>query len=625
VRIEFFIFPPRNYCDMRKQHYHNHQQKSETESEHISLVLMRKRCEPVTQCFKRLELSLAKKLKPVFDGCEKNSYNKCACRTKICTKGSLNLAVSTFLVLESDPVKLEDSEMAQMTTDEFWSLCLNRHIQILVRCNDEDETEIPMLIECNPPTVIGVNTFEKFHGKIFPGIPLVVEIETLYASGAVVDWYLDRQLVCHDSSWYNPTHASAHKALGVVITPTRPDHNGKGFEEAYTFAETVECTLPENAMLQARPDWLLPRETSSTPNEVRVMSYNILAEQNANSMSDGHPFFPWVTAEILNRARRMPLILHELLSYNADVICLQEVDEIVYDTLFRPCMQCFNYQGYYSGKTSEGTREGCAVFFSLSKFQEAHEQNLRTFEISALITSVLPSLQEGDWKKTAQPVVDLLSRRPDLRSLVDEKLGHILQVVHLRDRQGNPLLVGNTHLFYHPDAAHIRALQCFAVAFQLSQEQGKEDTPFILCGDFNSELWNCGVLFIQRQTKENFCIPNCTDWRQSLNTFVWEENPDLGHTSFDDDFPQLVLPESFPQVISGYPEYPELTHCVVGFRATLDHILMSESTSKGSLTPIRQAPIPGIEQVTQDVAMPSNKFPSDHMSVVSDIVWKGKE
>jgi 2',5'-phosphodiesterase len=192
----------------------------------------------------------------------------------------------------------------------------------------------------------------------------------------------------------------------------------------------------------------------------------------------------------------------------------------------------------------------------------------------------------------------------------------VLQIASLRDLNGNPLLVANTHLFYHPMASHIRILQCLASAHQLAVEQGPEKKPFLFCGDFNTSLENCGVLLMKKRVPKNH-----RDNREHLNRFRWGGDSQQQDVKFDDDFPEIRLPDSFPNLATGYPDYPEFTHYIIGFHATLDHILMSSRTLSAELRPLRQAAMPSIEQVTRHKAMPSPCFPSDHVSIVCDLEW----
>lgn len=627
VRIELHIFPPQ-WCDDKCPYRGSNVEKQQISSDPVTLVMLRKRTEPVVQCFKRMELTLAKKLRPFFSDCERSS-RKDQQKGLSTTKGS-PLKVSALLLHEKGRLRMEDSDMSFMTTEDFWSLQPSKSIQILVQGDGGIPAEISMTIESNPPTIIEVNAFEKFRTKIFPGVPLAVEVRTIFATGAVVDWYVDHKLVRHNSPWYMPPSEAAGKSIGVLITPTRQDHCGKGFEEAYSYAETIEDILPENTLLQVRPAWVQPREPTLSGTNLRVMTYNILADQNAFSTSDGKPCFPYVTTATLCRARRMPLILHEILTYNADLVCLQEVDEFVYETLFQPVMKCFNYQGFYSGKTSDGTQEGCAMFFTLSRFEAAVEADLKTIPISQLLTSDIFNLQPGKWRDSAKPILDLFKKRPDVKALVEKRLGHVVQIARLRDKRGNCLLLANTHLFFNPVASHVRALQCFAIAYKLSQEVIiTGGAPFVLCGDFNSEIQNCLTLFTKGETPENFCIPGIANWREDLNTFDWDFRQ-TGKTAsvFDDHFPSLKLPDDFPKLISAYARAPpDFTHFVPGFRATLDHILMTtESSPMGSsLSPVHLAPIPSFDLVTRDVALPSERFPSDHISILSDVSWRCRD
>lgn len=598
IRIETYLFPP----------------PDEYGGETATVIMSRQSQEPATKCMQRLEISIAKKLKTLF---QKGSERK-----KV--KGQVNLPkISTSIHCQGGDHKFGTGNFGDDTTaEEFWTLALGSSMQIDVYV--DSTIVIPLVVECNPPTITSISTFEKFRGKLFPGIPVVLEVETAFATSVVVDWFVNEDRVCSDSLCYTPTTEDGNKRLSVLVTPVRPDHDGSGCQEAYQFSNSIEGNLPQNALLHVRPDWLLTRsQAEADPDKpLRVMSYNILADQNAFESDSGEPFFPWAKKEILHRGRRMPLLLHEILSYHADVVCLQEVDEFVYDTLFRPVMSYFNYQGYYSVKCTGGTKEGCALFFSLNRFQRCQDEDLKTFSISKLLSEI-PTATESEWKACEEPIANLFSRRTDLLELLQSKLGHVVQIARLRDLDGNSLLAANTHLFYHPKATHIRALQCFAIAKQLSIEQGSQRIPFVLCGDFNSDLWSAATLLMKRRTPKNY-----SKFQLHLSSFTWEENSSEenssveGNEPFDDDFPELRLPDSFPDIVSGYSAYPDYTHYIVGFKASLDHILMSSSTSLAQLQPLRHATIPPLVLVESGTAMPGPTFPSDHISILCEIEWK---
>jgi mRNA deadenylase 3'-5' endonuclease subunit Ccr4 len=565
----------------------------------LSVSLILKSDREAQNCLNRLGISISKKL------IKANSVKGGGVKNKKCDR----ITATCIPRIDGESRELVASGM---TNEQFWGIGLKKPLTIAVSVND---LCIPLHVECNPPTVIGVATFEKFGGKIFPQIPLVIEVDTLFATRTILDWYADGNLVCRDSPSYTPSVDDANKSLALMITPVRPGHAGEGCHEAYQFKEKVAESLPENTVLEVRPEWQQPRVPKGS--ELRVLSYNILADQNAYSGPNREPYFPWVSADILLRSRRMPLILHEILAYHADVVCLQEVDELVYNSLLRPVLEHYNYQGFYSVKQTRGNQEGCALFWSLGRFQKAREDDCKTYGLGQLVDRYATSLEEGsEWKECAVTLTNLFERRPDLLNTINTKLGHVVQMVNLRDLDGNPLLVANTHLFFSPVAPHIRILQLFAIAHQLTIEQGPEKKPFLFCGDLNTSLKNCASLLMQKQVPKNY-----RDYRECLNRFQWEKDKRDQEVQYDDDFPEMRLPDSFPELVTGYPDCPDFTHYIIGFNATLDHILMSSKTLSGELRPLRQATMPTLEQVKRHQAMPSPCFPSDHIGVLCDLEW----
>jgi mRNA deadenylase 3'-5' endonuclease subunit Ccr4 len=486
-------------------------------------------------------------------------------------------------------------------------------------------------VESYPPTLINVHTFEDFSASMYPGVPIVIKVDTLYATHCRIDWYVAgmvRQQTTttggnDDFHIFIPENIDIGKEVAVLVTPYRTAidsdefgiHDGRGSEQAYLLEKTIS-PFPGNHILNLRRNWLVDnRNQPVNKDRVRVLSYNILANQNA--FEDGKPLYPYVSKDVLAKERRFPLILQEILAYDADIICLQEVDEIVFQTLLYPALSSsrLNYQGYFAKKEIEGSREGCAMFWSLRKFRRSYDLEMKTFSIK----DILLSLQRGenkntDWKDSVMTVQSLFENHAELSKLFTKHLGHVCQMVPLKlcsSEVNVPIWIVNTHLFFHPLASHIRLLQMFLVAKQLDSQLRDQPGNVILCGDFNSSLQNAAGKLLT----EKFVPANFRDNKMHFNTFQWEMDLNgRDENAPEYDFPGLQLPPSFPDLASAIHPTPDFTHYIVGFQGTLDHILISKG-----LKYIRSAPMPNIDDVTANTAMPCENIPSDHVSLVCDV------
>lgn len=95
-----------------------------------------------------------------------------------------------------------------------------------------------------------------------------------------------------------------------------------------------------------------------------------------------------------------------------------------------------------------------------------------------------------------------------------------LQVVLLKSKDtGKLLLVANTHLYFHPNADHIRILQgAFCILFlqnlvdtiKFVEKLDENEIGLIFCGDFNS-VPSCGIykLFTEKFVGEE-CVDFCS-------------------------------------------------------------------------------------------------------------------
>lgn len=114
---------------------------------------------------------------------------------------------------------------------------------------------IQLDVTSNPPTILTVQTFENFTACLFTEVPIVVSTTIMYASHAIVTWFVDEELVVYDSDSYTPSVNDIGKRISILITPIRSGHNGDGCQEAYSFCSLVEA-LPTMPIVELRRNWI---------------------------------------------------------------------------------------------------------------------------------------------------------------------------------------------------------------------------------------------------------------------------------------------------------------------------------------------------------------------------------
>ena len=237
----------------------------------------------------------------------------------------------------------------------------------------------------------------------------------------------------------------------------------------------------------------------------------------------------------------------------------------------------------------------------------------------------------------------LLTSHPELRKVTLEKVGQVLQIakLNLRNRgkdKPKQIVFANTHLFYHPMADHIRAMQAYVVCKKVDEVRRQNNPspyPFIISGDLNSDpLSGASQLLFTRSVE-----PDHHDCWKHLHKYQWEmgnhdymaEHEYIGNECGATDLkyeeeqfqnavedvteaskpsaPSICLPGSFPQLVSGCEEMPKFTNFAVDFVDTLDYILASKASSDTEepfgFVPKKSARMPTVAEVKQFIAMVS--------------------
>ncbi|XP_004527106.1 2',5'-phosphodiesterase 12 [Ceratitis capitata] len=326
---------------------------------------------------------------------------------------------------------------------------------------------------------------------------------------------------------------------------------------------------------------------------IRVVSYNILADLYADSDYTRTHLFPYCPPYALKIDYRKQLYIKEIIGYNADIICLQEVDVKIFDLDLVPILESdeYGYQGVIAQKGTCG--EGVAIFYHKSRFEMycKHELNI------------------GEGIRTLPLFADLWKKIENNKNLVERICDRstTLQVLILKCKEnGRYLLVTNTHLYFHPDADHIRLLQMgFAMLYvkhiyndflkkiNLSDER---ELSLIFSGDFNS-VPECGIykLMIEGNVGKDF-----VDWISNREEAVRN----------------VTLSQPFKMKSAcGTPPYTNYTHA---FAACLDYIFYQSDR----LQVHQVVPLPTEDELKSHTAIPSVVFPSDHVALVADLKFK---
>ena len=253
---------------------------------------------------------------------------------------------------------------------------------------------------------------------------------------------------------------------------------------------------------------------ASAPPPMTVVSFNVLADVYVARCMDG-VMFGHCAPKHLDPNYRERLLLDELLRYDADVLCLQEVEWWSFEHFLEPALRGFGFHGRHDAKHGQSA-EGCATFYRVAAFKEVYRERL----------SMRNAARAAEYSDLFFPFLDKKFTN------VFRRITTCIQFTLLESKlvtAGLParhVLVINTHLFYHPGAPHVRNVTV-AVLLRAAQRILAAYCPYaavVLCGDFNSYP-DTGVVeyllagrsvcidtaFVPRRCLETlmvFCVPN---------------------------------------------------------------------------------------------------------------------
>ena len=156
------------------------------------------------------------------------------------------------------------------------------------------------------------------------------------------------QLV-HEGFIYWPTEGDIDHHLLLQCNPFRsPEEAGN---PVYCHTSRVRPRFSMKAIRRRQEHTATPL---SSPSQIRVISYNILSEKYLGKDPENpHPFYFYCNNFVMQSSYRYSLFIVEILGYNFDIACLQEVDEGFFNLILLPIMKEVGYDGAFSRKTGQ--------------------------------------------------------------------------------------------------------------------------------------------------------------------------------------------------------------------------------------------------------------------------------
>mmetsp|Transcript_5071 Transcript_5071/g.7001 ORF Transcript_5071/g.7001 Transcript_5071/m.7001 type:complete len:536 (+) Transcript_5071:278-1885(+) len=317
-------------------------------------------------------------------------------------------------------------------------------------------------------------------------------------------------------------------------------------------------------------------EEPATGRTFTVLQFNMLAHCHAHSH-----IFPFAPEGFLKSRQRWEDTVTEILQYQADVVCLQEVDQIDDLNIY---MAKAGYKGIFKQKGG-GRKDGVAIFFKENS-------------VSLLTASHVK------YGKENQDGVGLFA------ALVPHG-------------SARPFCVATTHLYWHPRCETVRlnqaeifleALQGFCRRLEVQLGMAEQTLPVVLTGDLNTRPGAKAYTLIQKgdilDEESNRVYHHGFGSFRSAYSFYSETFPPQV-TGMDDREARVRWGErDHNEQAFGEPAF---TSCTEVFACTLDYIWYLEDQLQ--LTELLE--LPSFEHAAQDRGLPSKNYPSDHVSLMA--------
>ncbi|KAK9389366.1 Endonuclease/exonuclease/phosphatase [Lipomyces mesembrius] len=262
--------------------------------------------------------------------------------------------------------------------------------------------------------------------------------------------------------------------------------------------------------------------------DVKIMTYNALIRRK---------LFP-TNGDALKWRWRSKMLLSELKYYNADIMCLQEVDLAHMDTFYVPELKNLGYDLVYI--RGDGKNHGLLICWRISMFSLVKSESVVYDNDNGY------DLADVDAKPTVPQ-----ARTRNVASLAALKFNG-------PDKGG--LIIGTTHLFWHPHGTFERTRQAAVLVRNAKTFASQIDRrwPVFLAGDFNSLPFDSPYLCLTKAKETRHTVHSYENLRSSWEHEYKRKEDDEGEDDEGDE-ESIDCPEERPELAAAQAVVAELS------------------------------------------------------------------
>lgn len=340
------------------------------------------------------------------------------------------------------------------------------------------------------------------------------------------------------------------------------------------------------------------------PHAFTVFDWNVLAQFLATE-----EFFPYVKPEFLDWEYRRRFIRKEIRYYSADVLCLQEVQSVENWWSTSAQNNKANHVAWFKRFLE---KDGYRVFYKRKPLLPESEQ---PYESTGVDIGNLIAYKESKFELLEKWEINLA----DALSTMIEDVGFVTtfrrynQValfVLLRHKEtAKNLLVLTSHLtsrFHEPQFQIMQLRVICNMVSKIRHGLGEDrELAVVFAGDFNSLEMSIPYRFLRdgqigTRPEDQACLDLIRDFQ------VFPPPSEDVATGLQVLTHDLTFESAYRSVLQGEPKFTNFTD---NFKGTLDYVWYTPR----SLIPVSVLNTLSAQTLSEEVGIPSSRFPSDHL------------